>query len=130
MNGPVTIAAIAKSQTDAKCFLAQLQTRPAWVTVNGDERTLRIAGEEHNIFNRNYNRDAWQNDETEVPRRHTYEVDFWDTEHGLAKGDSVKLVVPSRQCKETTDILEGTVTQVVAQKVSISGIDSIALINS
>ena len=130
MNGPVMITDIAETQTDARSFLAEFLTRPVWVTVNGDERTLRIFGEEHNLFNRNFSQDAWQNDATQAPIPHTHEVAFWHTEHGLADGDSLKLVVPSRQFKGTADVLEGTVTQVAAQKVYILGIDSIAIVGS
>ena len=121
---------IAETQTDARCYLAQVMTRPARVTVNGEERNLRIVGEEHNIFKDNYSQWPHQNYETYPPTFHRYEVNFWDASHGLTEGDRLKLEVSSIRIGKSADVLEGTVTQVTSHKVSISGLDYIARIDS
>ena len=69
-NGPVTIAAIAATQTDARCFLADILTKPARATVNGNERELRIVGEKFDLFHRNHNQVAKWDEEADEPQFH------------------------------------------------------------
>ena len=123
-NGLVMISNIAKSQTDARCFLANILTRPSRTTVNGKERVLRIVGEEYDIFGRKYDQVAKWDEHTNNSQWPTHEVDFWNNDHGINEGDNIKLEVPSKAFKDLADILEGKVTGVENQKVFISGIES------
>ena len=124
-DGPVMISNIAETQTDARCFLASLLTRPTWATINGNETDLRIMGAEYDLFRRSYQQVVKRDEETDNAQWPTYEVDFWDNEHGIAEGDNVKLKVPSQRFGNTADVLEGTVTGVTGPKVFISGIEGI-----
>ena len=121
----VRVAAKAETQTDARCFLASLLTRPARAIVNGDERNLRIVGEENDLFKRNYDQVANWYEGTDSTQWPTYEVAFWDDKHGITGKDGVKLEVPSTKFKSVVDVLEGTVTGVAGHKVFISGIESV-----
>ena len=121
----VMISNIAETQTDARCFLAGLLTRPTRATINGNEKDLRVVGGEHDLFKSNYDQVTKWDEETDNHQWPTHEVDFWNNEHGIIEGDNVKLEVPSKRFERITDVLEGTVTGVTGQKVLISGIDSI-----
>ena len=123
-DGRVMVPPIAQTQTDARCFLASILTRPTRTIVNGNETNLRIVGEEYDLFNRNYGQVARRDEETDSSPYPTHEVDFWDNEHGIQEGDNVKLEVPSKEFADIVDVLEGTVTGVAGHKVFISGIDS------
>ena len=124
-DGSVMISNIAETQTDARCFLASLLTRPTWATINGNETDLRIMGGEYDLFRRSYQQVVKRDEETDNAQWPTYEVHFWDNEHGIAEGDNVKLKVPSHRFGNTADVLEGTVTGVTGPKVFISGIEGI-----
>ena len=123
-DGQVMVSDIAQTQTDARCFLASILSRPTQTIVNGNETNLRIVGEEYDLFNRNYGQVARRDEETDSSPYPTHEVDFWDNEHGIKEGDNVKIEVPSKEFADIADVLEGTVTGVAGQKVFISGIDS------
>lgn len=124
--GPIMTTAIANTQTDAQCFLASILTRPARAIVNGEERNLRIVGQEHDLFNKKYNQAAIRDNGTDAPQFPTHQVDFWDAEHGISSGDNIKIEVPNRRFEQISDVLNGKVTGVEGRKVSIFGIDSIA----
>ena len=111
------ITNISETQTDARCFLAGLLTRPVRAIVNGEERNLRIVGEEHNLFNRYHTQVSEWNDEPDNCQRPTHQVDFWDDEHGTREGDKLKLEVPGKRFDNFADVLEGTITEVKDQKV-------------
>ena len=126
IDGPAMITNIAETQTDAKCFLASLLTRPTQTTVNGEEKNLRIFGEGHNLFNRNYNQEAKWNDQTDESQFPTHEVDFWDTEHGISEGNLIKVETPNETFEDLLNVLEGTVTGVQGHKVFVHGTDYVA----
>ena len=123
-DGSIMVTNIAKSQTDARCFLALLLTKPARVLVNGDERNLRIVGEEYDLFNRNYSQVPSWPEKTELGQWPTHEVHFWSGEHGITKRDNLRLEVRSKRFENIIDVLEGTVTGVSGHKISIDGMDS------
>ena len=50
----VQLSAITETQTDARCYLATLFTRRTRLVVGGEEKWLRIVGEEHFLFKRDY----------------------------------------------------------------------------
>lgn len=122
-EGLVTVSAKASSQTDARCYLATLLTRPARVTVEGEDRFLRIVGEEHKFFQRNYDEIDWLSERTDDNKTWTHKVTFWDKDHGIEVNERVRVEVRLGGRKGTVHILEGTVTEVVEHEVSLSGDD-------
>ena len=120
-NRAARVSEKAETQTDARCFLASFLTRPARTTVNGVEGDLRIVGEEYNLFNRNYDQVAKWYEKGDGAQRPSYQVEFWDDKHGITDKDIVKLEVPSTRFRGVSDVLEGTVTSVAGQRMSISG---------
>ena len=129
VDGPVSITAIAESQTDARCYLANLLTRPARLIIEDDERDLRVVGDEHNTFEtvHHLGPDWWKNPSgNEQP---ISQVTFWDDDHGTKDGDTVRLEVQSREHPRTMDILEGTVREVQDHKVFIQGTPSSDLVS-
>ena len=120
-NGPVMVAAIAESQTDARCYLADLLTRNARVIIGDEERQVRLVGKEYDLFKGDYGMvmNSWKDTvDTEEP---VFEVTFWDAEHGLAEGTSVRLEASRGNSSRVLYILEGTVTEVKDRKVFVRG---------
>ena len=124
-DGAGVESAIAETHTDALCYLADMLTRTTRVIINGDERNLRIVGEERYLFRKGHYRSADRHRDVTQTQQATYQVEFWDDQHGITDNDSVKLEVPSRKLEGAVDILQGTVTGVAAQTISISGFESI-----
>ena len=122
-DGLVGVSAKAKSQTDARCYLAILLTRPSLVTVEGEDQSLRIVGEEHNFIQRNYDEIDRRDEGTGNDNTWTHKVTFWDKDHGIEINDRVKVEVRSRKWDGVVDILEGTVTEVAGHEVYLSGSD-------
>ena len=120
-DGPVTVTAIAESQTDARCYLADLLTRPARLIVENDERDLRIVGEGLGIFEAAYYLDSNQWEATSGNEQHISQVTFWDDAHSIKVGDVVRLEVQSSKYPRTMDVLEGAVRDVKEHKVFIDG---------
>ena len=114
-------AAKARSQTDARCYLAILLTRPALVTVEGEDRPLRIVGEEHNFFQQNYDEIDRRYEGTGDDKTWTHKVTFWDRDHGIEINDRVRVEVRSRELDGLVDILEGTAREVAEHEVCLSG---------
>ena len=75
-NGAVRVSAKAKSQTDARCYLAILLTRPARVIVGGEDRSLRIVGEEYDLFYQNYDEINRRYEGTSNDNTWTHKVTF------------------------------------------------------
>ena len=119
--GLVRVSAKANSQTDARCYLAQLLTRPALVTVDGEDRTLRILGEEHKYFQRNYDEIKWRYEGTGDDKTWTHKITLWDKDHGIGINNRVRVEVRRRESDGLVDILEGTATDVAGHEVQLSG---------
>ena len=124
-EGLMTVSAKAKSQTDARCYLAILLTRPALVTVDGENRSLRIVGEEHNVFQRNYNEINRRYEGAGDDKTWTHKVTFWDKDHGIEINDRVRVEVRSRKLGGLVDILEGAATEVAEHEVYLSGYETV-----
>ena len=99
---------------DAKHYLVNRLTRQATATVNGKSKQLRIVSEHDFLLPHN---PSWTPDIEDS----TYEVELWDANHGLRPGDEVSIELQSEAVPESISVLEGTVTTVAEQKVSISG---------
>ena len=126
-EGLVGVSAKAKSQTDARCYLASLLTSPARVTVGGKDRSLRIVGEEYSLFRRNHD---------EINRRYegvteddtwTHKVTFWDKDHGILVNDRLRIEVHSRASERMAYIVEGTATEVAEHEVYLSGFEKVGM---
>ena len=50
-------------------------------------------------------------------------LELWDSNHGLLPGEEVSMELQSEAGHRFVSVLEGTVTGVTAQKVSIKGTD-------
>ena len=123
-EGLVRVSAKARSQTDARCYLAILLTRPARVTVEGEHRALRIVGEEHNFFQRNYDEINRRYEGTGDDKIWTHKVTLWDRDHGIEINAIVRLEVRSTEMEGRVDILEGTTIHVAKHEVYLSGYET------
>ena len=122
-EGPVQIGAIAWVQADAKHYLVNRLTKQVSITVNAESRELRIVGE-WNLFPGA--RLSLEGDTAGLSNfSQTYELEFWNSQHGLRLGDEVKVEAPWKQYDRAVLILEGVVTSVSEQMVSITGADSL-----
>ena len=127
MSGPIMRAAITKTQTDARCFLAQLLTRPARVIANGKERTLRITAEEGNFFNKTYDHSAWQNEEVGLPKLQDARSIFGTSNTASAREKACNWKCEAQVAREAQTYLKDGDTRRVPE-VSISVTDHIATI--
>ena len=120
-NGSVMVAAIAESQTDARCYLAVLLTRNARVIVDGKGRQARLVGKEYDLYKGSYGMvvNSWE--DTADTEGTEFQVTFWNSEHGLTDGTSVRMEAPSGNSPKVLHILEGTVTKVKDHQVFVRG---------
>ena len=107
---------IANALADAKAYLVNRLTKQVTVTVNGESKQLRMVGE---IFH-------LELDWTSEPP-FTYDVEFWDENHGLLTGEEVSIELQWKANHMSVSVLEGTVTAVEEQKVSIKGTNLLTL---
>ena len=119
----MSVSAIAESQTDARCYLADLFTRAARVTVGDDERQLRIMGEEHNLFKRDPEQVMQWFEDRAGAEEPIFQVTFWDNTHGITSNDVVRVEIQSRTSQGVADILEGKVTEVNDHEVFVQGME-------
>ena len=115
-EGLVRETEIAKTLADAKAYLVNGLTKQVNVTVNRESKQLRMVGEEF------YREVDWT---SEPP--FTYDIEFWDENHGLLLGEEVSVELQWKANHRSVSILEGTVTAVEKQKVSIKGINLLTL---
>ena len=120
-NGPVAVSAIAKSQTDARCYLADLLTRAVRITVGDKERQLRIVGEEHNLFKKDHEQVMQWFEGKAGAEEPIYQVTFWDNTHGITGNDVLRVEIPDRITQRYCEILEGKVTKVNDHEVFVQG---------
>ncbi len=120
-GGLVAVSAKARSQTDARCYLATLLTSPSMVTVDGEGRSLRIVREGRIFYKENYdetdrrfrgedNGDVW-----------THKIAFWDRNHGIDVNANVRVEVRCEELTGMVDIVEGRVTEVAEHELYLSG---------
>ena len=126
--GLVQVTEIARALRDAQAYLVNHLTKQVTVTVNGESKQLRMVGDRDFFF-----RPAWTA-ETGTPidiGLTTCELELWDANHGLHNGEEVSMELqvelPSEAGDRVVSVLEGTVTAVTEQKVSIKGTDVFTL---
>ena len=113
-NRPAMVPPVTESQTDARCYLADLLTRNARVIIGDEERQVRLVGKEYDLFKGNYGMMKPWGDTV-------FEATFWDAEHGLTNGTSIRLEAAMGDPPQVLHILEGTVTEVKDRKVFVRG---------
>ena len=112
-EGLAQVTDIAESAADARHYLVNRLTKQVTVTVEGKPRQMRIVSE-HDFF---LPRDpGWTSDIESA-----YEVEFWDANHGLDPDEQISIELLPEEGRRSVCILEGTVTAVSEQKVSITG---------
>ena len=114
-SGLAGTKAIALSDVDAAHFLIKRLTRQAIVTANGTSKAVRlVTGGRHIASPLVWTRDV---DDLEG----TYDLEFWDDEHGLRVGNECTIKIPSDYNPHSSTVLEGIVTVITEQKVVIHG---------
>ena len=106
--------ATAWSMADAKHYLVNGLTRQVTATVDGESRQLRVVTGQDSFHPSST---SW----TSGIEDSAFDLEFWDSNHGLRPGDEVSLELQPEADQRLVSILEGTVTTVVEQKVSVSG---------
>ena len=127
-TGLVEAPAKANSKTDALGYAANLMSRRAWVTTDGEKRELRVVGEERHQFQQT-GRDKGNAaaGESSIGRESIFRVTFWDANHGLDPTMSITVEVPRVGHDDIpagiqfTDVLEGTVEALHGVEVTVQG---------
>ena len=122
-DGLVQVTDIAGSMTDAKHYLVNRLTRRVTVAVNGELKPLRIVGDE-DFFPPPLWTPYMVSPAGTAPRLPKYDLEFWDAQHGLCKGDEISVELQSEAGPGFASVLEGTVTTVAGPKVSIAGMET------
>ena len=120
-EGAVRVPLKAVSQTDARCYLAILLTRPARVTAEGEDQCLRLVRAGHGFSQRNYAEIHRRNEGTGDEKTWTHKVAFWAKDHGIEINERVRIEVRVREEEGVVEILEGMVTGVEEHEVYLSG---------
>ena len=102
----------AKTQTDARCYLAAWRTKPVQVTVNGQTECRRVVAIGESFI---------QKEDYSSVLDQRYEVTFWDKEHGLEIGNAVKVELPDIPESLLVTIIKGDVIEVAEHRVYIRG---------
>ena len=124
-EGLVRVSAKAASQTDARCYLAILLSRPGRVIVRGEQRPVRIVGEDYRLFQRNYDQADWSDDGTSGEKAWTHKITLWEADHGIQLDEHIRIEVRRSGRIGVVEILEGTVTGVTEQEIHISGHETV-----
>ncbi len=120
-SGPVQVTDIAEKLVDAKHYLINRLTHQATVTVNGVSKQLRIVNEK-NYFLASASDAAWT-PPVDPNQLETYELEFWDGQHGLKVGDTIKAKLHRQDHEGAVSNLEGVVHAVTKQKMLVKGSD-------
>ena len=121
-EGLVRIAGIAWAQADAKHYLVNRLTKQIKVIVDGEHRALRLVGD-RGSFSRPARITVGKNAINSSQRSAVYKLEFWDGAHGLNLCDSIVAELQSEPSDRAVSVLEGVVTSVQEQKVSVTGND-------
>ena len=122
-DGLVRVAEIARALRDAKAYLVNRLTTQVTVTVNGESRQLRMIGNRDFFPKPEWTGDPGTSIDTALD---TYDLELWDSNHGLLPGEGVSMELQSEAGRKFVSVLDGTVTAVAGQKVTIKGTDFIS----
>ena len=120
-SGLVAVIAKAASQTDARCFLAGLFSRVATITLNGEERSLRIVADEETLIEWNEAQFGYADNPPTREENRSREVVFWEAGHGFKSSDRVSIRVRSGSERRLVHILDGVVARVEGRVVYLFG---------
>ena len=115
-------SAQTETQTDARAYLADLMSSPVTIIVNGEILQRRLVGDEGHAFS-NDSAAIWTS-EADLNQPNTFSLEFWDDRHGLEVGQYVKMELTLRD--SGLHQLEGTVSSVQGQNVTVTGYDVFA----
>ena len=115
------VSAKANTQTDARSYLAAIQSSPVKVTVGGEVRSLRLVGEEHSLYEQNFDEVQKRFEGSGDDTIWTHKVVFWDKDHGIKLNAIIELEVRPRDMTNSVHKLAGRVTEVAEHEVYLSG---------
>ena len=118
VEGFVRVQATAKTQTDARAWLADSLTHPVTVSVGGNRSEQRLVGEANRLLLHPL---VWLNGDDVPDESHPWELEFWDENHGLELGNEVAIKFRENPLKPLIRVLKGTVLAVDRWKVSVNG---------
>lgn len=123
-EGLAQISDVTRTLADAKNYLVNRLTRQVTVTVNGEPKQLRMVTERDffPLASGNTNMENSADLSTYAP---TYELEFWNVEHGINPEDEISVALPSDSGCKFVSILEGTVRTVAEHRVSVAGTERI-----
>ena len=78
----------ARSQTDARCYLAQELTKPYNLAINGEHRTLRLVGKHTRPFRFNHQHQPVNGDNA---NSWTHMITCWEKPHGIEINDQIQV---------------------------------------
>ena len=110
---------IAESVADAKDYLVNRLTGQVTVTIKGESRQLRIVSEK-DFFPLPVWTQGIDNPADLMPQTQTYELEFWDANHGLRPGEEISVDLQPEERHGYMSVLKGMVVTVAEQKVSIA----------
>ena len=113
------VADVANARKDAVNYLANRLTKQVTVTKDGQTKELRIVNERDSFL---YRSGALSGGLSF--RAPTYDLEFWDAEHGLHLGDVISVELQSDRSSNSVAVLEGTVSGVSDHKVSVVGTET------
>ena len=118
---------VAEAQADAKHYLVNRRTKRVTVLVNADSKQLRIVGEPKLIASPEWTANV-EDELSELSGGERYEMEFWDSEHGIKPGDEIVFEMPSRGSTTIGWCYEGSVTRVEAQMTTMDGVKCLSQI--
>ena len=112
----------ARSQTDARSYLAQLLSDACNIKVDDEARTIRLVGEPPYRVTKNYGRMRDSADSVDsVPW--THKLDCWEKNHGIEPDDTIRVELPNRGEQHIIHAIEGQVTRTNGTELFIEGKD-------
>ena len=112
----------ARSQTDARSYLAQLLSDTCKIKVNDEARTIRLVGEPPYRVTKNYGRLRDSTDSVDsVPW--THKLDCWERNHGIEPDDTIRVELTNRNEHHFVHAIEGQVTRTNGTELFIEGKD-------
>ncbi len=121
-NGAVRVRARAKSQTDARCYLAQLLTVDVRVITANGEKNLRLVCADGPVAFRNLTPPSDDN-----PWLQSYSLEFWDDDHGIQSGQQIEVEVHDPNFPGSIETLRGNVIAISGHEIRVDGSTVIGL---
>ncbi len=118
-QGEGRVTDVASSLADAKHYLVNRRTAQVTVTVNGNSTQLRIVGEPRVNSKPSWNIDREKLESISDLER-TYNVEFWDAEHGICSGDAISVEIPTKVNQDYFFLFQGKVRELKGHLVSIT----------